>query len=75
MQLIHHYHLLNSTKIIKELFKVINDDFKQTYPKHNDIIGFESWFIDTKGNIYGTTRNIYLFIYIYVMKRKSQVGC
>ena len=52
------------TKIIKELFKAIYDDFKQMNPKHSDIIGFESWFIDTKGNICGTTRDLHLFTYL-----------
>ncbi|CAF0942540.1 unnamed protein product [Rotaria sordida] len=55
--------------IIKELFKSIYDDFKQTYPKHNDVIGFESWFIDSKGNICGITRDIHLFTYLCNAKK------
>ena len=51
------------------VFKVINGDFKRMYPKHNDITGFELWFTDTKGNICGITRNIYLFIYLCDAKK------
>ncbi|CAF3777043.1 unnamed protein product [Rotaria sp. Silwood1] len=55
--------------IIKELFKVIYDDFKQIYPKHNNIIGFEAWFINSEGNICGITRDINLYMYLCDAKK------
>ena len=50
--------------IIKELFDYIKNDFKRIYPKHNDVIGFESWFTDTKGDIGGITHDIELFTFL-----------
>ncbi|CAF2985277.1 unnamed protein product [Rotaria sp. Silwood2] len=58
----------DAAKIIKELFKVIVDDFKQVNPKHNEVIGFESWYIDINGNLQCITRDVKLFIYLCDVK-------
>ncbi|CAF3092777.1 unnamed protein product [Rotaria sp. Silwood2] len=58
----------DGAKIIKELFKVIVDDFKQVNPKHNEVIGFESWYIDINGNLQCITRDVELFIYLCDVK-------
>lgn len=50
--------------VIKGLFDQIKKDFKQRYPKHNDVIGFEAWFTDVKGDICGITRDIELFTFL-----------
>ncbi|CAF1366208.1 unnamed protein product [Rotaria sordida] len=58
----------DSAKIIKGLFKLIVDDFKQINPKHNEVIGFESWYIDINGNLQCITRYVELFIYLCDVK-------
>ena len=50
--------------IIKELIKSIQKKFKAMNPKHHDTIGFESWYIDYKGDLCGITGNIDLFIFL-----------
>lgn len=50
--------------IIKNLVKSIEKDFKHLNPKHNDSIGFDSWYIDAKGDLCGITNDIELFIYL-----------
>jgi hypothetical protein len=50
--------------IIKELFRLIDEEFKRINPKHNDIIGFDSWYIDRKGDICGITGDMEIFIYL-----------
>ncbi|CAF4401648.1 unnamed protein product [Rotaria sp. Silwood2] len=66
------YPLFNEQKvganIIKELFKLTDDDFKQANPKHNGVIGFESWYIDFNGNLQCITRDVELFIYLRDVK-------
>ncbi|CAF1441135.1 unnamed protein product, partial [Rotaria sordida] len=58
----------DGAKIIKRLFKLIVDDFKQINPKHNEVIGFESWYIDINGNLQCITRDVELFIYLCDVK-------
>ncbi|CAF0887045.1 unnamed protein product [Rotaria sordida] len=53
----------NGNNIIKELFKSIDKEFKRIHPKHNDAIGFESWYIDYNGDINGITSDIDLFTF------------
>jgi hypothetical protein len=50
--------------IIKGLIKSIEKDFKDVNPRHNDLIGFDSWYIDFKGDICGITNDIELFVYL-----------
>ncbi|CAF1014060.1 unnamed protein product [Rotaria sordida] len=54
----------DGANIIKELFKLIVVDFKQVNPKHNEVIGFESWYIDSNGNLQCITRDVELFLYL-----------
>jgi hypothetical protein len=49
---------------IKELFRLITNDFKQINPKHNDIIGFESWYLNYNGDLICVTRDIELFVFL-----------
>ncbi|CAF1627383.1 unnamed protein product [Rotaria sp. Silwood1] len=52
--------------LIKELIKLIEDDVKKINPKikTNNDIGFDTWFIDNKGDLLCYTNNIYLFIFL-----------
>ncbi|CAF0976472.1 unnamed protein product [Rotaria sordida] len=50
--------------IIKGLIKSIEHDFKGVNPRHNDLIGFDSWYIDFKGDICCITNDIELFVYL-----------
>ncbi|CAF3789276.1 unnamed protein product [Rotaria sp. Silwood1] len=38
--------------------------FKGVNPRHNDVIGFDSWYIDVKGDICCITNDIELFVYL-----------
>ncbi|CAF2522055.1 unnamed protein product [Rotaria sp. Silwood2] len=58
----------DGANIIKELFKLIVDDFKKINPKHNEIIGFDSWYIDINGDLQCITRDVDLFIYLCDVK-------
>ncbi|CAF1382263.1 unnamed protein product [Rotaria sordida] len=52
--------------LIKELIKLIEDDFKKINPKikTNSDIGFDTWFIDNKGDLLCYTNNINLFVFL-----------
>ncbi|CAF4503285.1 unnamed protein product [Rotaria socialis] len=49
--------------IIKGLIRSIEKDFKGVNPKHNDLIGFDSCYIDVKGDIGCITSDIELFVF------------
>ncbi|CAF1061099.1 unnamed protein product, partial [Rotaria magnacalcarata] len=50
--------------IIKGLIRSIEKDFKGVNPQHNDLIGFDSWYIDIKGDIGCITSDIELFVFL-----------
>ncbi|CAF2981746.1 unnamed protein product [Rotaria sp. Silwood2] len=50
--------------IIKGLIKSIEKDFKGINPRHNDLIGFDSWYINFNGDICCITNDIDLFVYL-----------
>ena len=50
--------------IIKGLIKSIEKDFKGVNPRYNDLIGFNSWYIDFKDDICCSTNDIELFVYL-----------